>query len=503
MYGPFPHQYPYSNFHDLNLDWVLDTIRNLALDWKQVQKDWTTQQDAFISLKQYVEDYFENLDVQKEIDNKLESMLSSGQLDSIIGVFLFSRVELDNYEADVVDGSWNAALTKAVADCNTYDVPLHITPGKTYTFADPVALSNVQIFSENLAFFDFESEYIRAGDAFSLSGNSSTLSNLGIINTKSYQGYACALHYLANRAGVNNLYIRNCNNGLYIERMWYCPVNTLRVTGDINSQTGTGILLGDSSESMSGVNAVSFTNVNISGFDTGLALADGITQSSSTFTGLAIENISGSAISAASNGNIAINGLYCEGLTGTDNVLFSSATTYVTLSNVVVRSSTAKSLAPESSGRVVLLDRIYNPGNLPIDCFSTIFPTAENSLHVNTYASDMISASKRFAKQAGETSVTVPLTSAAYAHSYIAVIRICANGKTETKSPLAFIVVGYERNWGRFNTLVYSTNMDDGDSHLITFNGDIGQLVINMSGDFASVAANVYVTVDTPGAPVL
>ena len=28
-YGPFPHGWPYSNFHDLNLDWVISVIREL------------------------------------------------------------------------------------------------------------------------------------------------------------------------------------------------------------------------------------------------------------------------------------------------------------------------------------------------------------------------------------------------------------------------------------------------------------------------------------------
>lgn len=28
-YGPFPHEWPYSNFHDLNLDWVISVIREL------------------------------------------------------------------------------------------------------------------------------------------------------------------------------------------------------------------------------------------------------------------------------------------------------------------------------------------------------------------------------------------------------------------------------------------------------------------------------------------
>lgn len=83
-YGPFQHGWPYSNFHDLNLDWVLQTVRTLADEWKQVQTDWTTQQEAFDSLKNYIMDYFKNLDVQDEINEKINNMLEDGSLESII-----------------------------------------------------------------------------------------------------------------------------------------------------------------------------------------------------------------------------------------------------------------------------------------------------------------------------------------------------------------------------------------------------------------------------------
>lgn len=44
--------------------------------------------NAFIELQNYVNDYFENLDVQEEIDNKLDEMAESGQLTEIIAQYL-------------------------------------------------------------------------------------------------------------------------------------------------------------------------------------------------------------------------------------------------------------------------------------------------------------------------------------------------------------------------------------------------------------------------------
>ena len=44
--------------------------------------------NQFNQLKTYVDNYFENLDVQEEINNKLDAMAESGELESIIAQYL-------------------------------------------------------------------------------------------------------------------------------------------------------------------------------------------------------------------------------------------------------------------------------------------------------------------------------------------------------------------------------------------------------------------------------
>ena len=75
---------PYTNFHELNQDWFLQEFNKLVTQWKAMQKNFDTLQDAFNDLKSYVQDYFKNLDVQKEINNKLDSMIADGTLLTII-----------------------------------------------------------------------------------------------------------------------------------------------------------------------------------------------------------------------------------------------------------------------------------------------------------------------------------------------------------------------------------------------------------------------------------
>ena len=81
-------KFPYTNFHEMNLDWILSTIRQLLQDWDAYKDEmnlkFSNLRDEFLALRQYVNDYFANLDVQEEINNKLNDMDEDGSLDAIV-----------------------------------------------------------------------------------------------------------------------------------------------------------------------------------------------------------------------------------------------------------------------------------------------------------------------------------------------------------------------------------------------------------------------------------
>ena len=115
-YGPFQHGWPYSNFHDLNLDWVISLVKQLAAEWAQTQQDWNTQQEAFDSFKKYVneqlatfQDWFDNLNVQQEINNKLDDMIQDGTLSEIVAGVLDGK-----YQPIVVDSMSNMTDHSAI-----------------------------------------------------------------------------------------------------------------------------------------------------------------------------------------------------------------------------------------------------------------------------------------------------------------------------------------------------------------------------------------------------
>lgn len=74
-------KYPYTNFHELNLDWIIEQVQNALKQWEQVEKDWNTLHD-------YVMDYFANLDVSQEISKKLDAMMKDGSLEEIIAPYV-------------------------------------------------------------------------------------------------------------------------------------------------------------------------------------------------------------------------------------------------------------------------------------------------------------------------------------------------------------------------------------------------------------------------------
>ena len=77
---PFFDKYPYTNFHNVNLDWVLERVKEWGALVEQNNTAFHELEEANEAFKNYVTSYFENLDVQEEINNKLDSMLESGVL---------------------------------------------------------------------------------------------------------------------------------------------------------------------------------------------------------------------------------------------------------------------------------------------------------------------------------------------------------------------------------------------------------------------------------------
>ena len=80
----------YTNFHELNQDWFLNEFNKVLKEWAEMKKSFSNLNDAFNDLKSYVQNYFKNLDVQDEINKKLDEMAKNGFFSEIAKYFIVS-----------------------------------------------------------------------------------------------------------------------------------------------------------------------------------------------------------------------------------------------------------------------------------------------------------------------------------------------------------------------------------------------------------------------------
>ena len=88
----FYNKYPYTDFHELNLDWVIERVKQLTEDWISTKEAWEGTEADWQELYNYVHDYFNNLDVQDEINAKINAMIADGSFTTIVTPIIDSQV---------------------------------------------------------------------------------------------------------------------------------------------------------------------------------------------------------------------------------------------------------------------------------------------------------------------------------------------------------------------------------------------------------------------------
>ena len=78
-------QFPYSNFHEMNMDELIEIVQDL-------QDAWTTTSAEWSSMRDFINNYFDNLDVSDEVYAALVKMANSGLLNQILDPTISSTV---------------------------------------------------------------------------------------------------------------------------------------------------------------------------------------------------------------------------------------------------------------------------------------------------------------------------------------------------------------------------------------------------------------------------
>ena len=70
-------QFPYSNFHEMNLDEIIKIMRQMQDEWAATSTEWA-------SYKDFIDNYFANLDVSDEVLETMRVFAADGTLNSIL-----------------------------------------------------------------------------------------------------------------------------------------------------------------------------------------------------------------------------------------------------------------------------------------------------------------------------------------------------------------------------------------------------------------------------------
>lgn len=196
---------------------IIDSQNNVG----QAVEDYTLK---FIALYNYVHDYFDNLDVQNEINNKLDTMLEDGTLEQIIEQFIqsstlwcFDTVANMTSATNLIDGSY--AKTLGFYDindggCATYKI-------RTLTQEDVVDGASIISINETLVaeLIPFGALYFKQ---FGAKNNGTDLNDTYIVK---------ALNYLKNH-NVKTLYF-NEGNYLFSQKI-YLPSGKYVGVGNVS-----------------------------------------------------------------------------------------------------------------------------------------------------------------------------------------------------------------------------------------------------------------------------
>ena len=107
-------KYPCTDLTTMNLDWVILKVKEMIAAWAETKAEWTDTKAEFEELKLWISNYFTNLDVQTEINNKLDAMALDGTLSDIIAPHVSAG--LPAVVADQIGAVVAAQISAVVAD---------------------------------------------------------------------------------------------------------------------------------------------------------------------------------------------------------------------------------------------------------------------------------------------------------------------------------------------------------------------------------------------------
>lgn len=300
----------------------------LAKETKETVDEYIAK---FVELKDFVDTYFENLDVQEEINNKLDAMAEAGTLQEIIGAYLEAGAVwgFDNYadmvaSPNLIDGSY--AQTLGYYSVGDGGEGLYQKSSGNFVLVPVNEVVTVKQFgakgddtTDDTTAIQNAIDYAQTNKVkLILNEGTYLVSKIQITNTLVFEGYKNKSSIKSIDNNTETSIVEILNEGL--ERTTFKDIT---IRGDKENQTSEidGLLLHVNSEGRSADYHTLIENVNI--FD---ASGNGL-RTKGDLTGSDIREI------RLNNLNIRgcdTNGVYCQSLTDSNlfEVTVSSSTQY-------------------------------------------------------------------------------------------------------------------------------------------------------------------------------
>lgn len=224
--GQLPSSYLETMSYYEMLVWFVNYLRDDIIPVVNANGEATQElQEMFVQLQNYVNTYFDNLDLQDEVDHKIDEMVESGEFEVIVARYLNHKVDYyeitDQSETDV-QGLFNLNKPKIISFLNDYtftstkilnrDTTLLLN-GHTLTFNVPSVLDD---WESSHGFFNFNSD----DEYLAYEGNG----NITIRNGKIIGGNISFIH--GNNVTIQDIYFLHCKNNHIIE---LCGMNNVHI----------------------------------------------------------------------------------------------------------------------------------------------------------------------------------------------------------------------------------------------------------------------------------
>lgn len=227
--------YPYTNWHNVNLDWVLERVKEWGQQVDNLQLSFDNLEAANESFKTYVENYLQDLDVYSEISKKIDELLESGELVTYLQPYISSTVTtwLDENITEPVGVVIDSSLSVAGAAADAKATGDRFSIVERHLFSDEMKDAILNCFEKagflfdsiaykqlQIALFGFSYRYATLDDIFSSVGFDNISISNGTVSPVSVQTFSVLaynktflrFYYREGFAGKRFIFKRDGNN---------------------------------------------------------------------------------------------------------------------------------------------------------------------------------------------------------------------------------------------------------------------------------------------------